>query len=134
MNAISAVKMDKTAFSVVSLTDEPDDKEYWLTKTPQERLQTVELLRQLNYGYDPTTAIPESTMNLTATMGQIEQLSVDDRIRLLQAIWNSIATEDRELGLTDEQKELLDRRMADLDAAPENVITWETIKERVGSR
>lgn len=48
--------MDKTAFSVTSLTDEPDEKEYWLNKTPQERLQIVELLRQLNYGYDPTTA------------------------------------------------------------------------------
>ena len=56
MNAISEVRMDKTAFSVVSLTDEPDEKEYWQTKTPQERLETVELLRQLNYGYDPATA------------------------------------------------------------------------------
>lgn len=56
MNAISKVKMDKTAFSVVSLTDESDDKEYWQTCTPQQRLETVELLRQLNYGYDPSTA------------------------------------------------------------------------------
>ena len=54
-NAISSVKMDKTTFSVVSLMDDPDDKEYWLTKTPQERLEALELLRQLNYGYDPTT-------------------------------------------------------------------------------
>lgn len=56
MNAISTVKMDKTAFSVVSLADELDDKAYWLSRTPQQRLETVELLRQLNYGYDPTTA------------------------------------------------------------------------------
>ncbi len=56
MNAISTAKMDKTTVSVVSLTDESDDKEFWLSKTPQERLETVELLRQLNYGYDPTTA------------------------------------------------------------------------------
>ena len=56
MNAISEVRMDKTAFSVVSLTEESDEKEYWQTKTPQERLETVELLRQLNYGYDPATA------------------------------------------------------------------------------
>ena len=48
--------MDKTAFSVVSLNDEPDEKDYWLSKTPQERVQTIELLRQLNYGYDPATA------------------------------------------------------------------------------
>ncbi len=56
MNAIAEVRMDKTAFSIVSLTEESDEKEYWQTKTPQERLETVELLRQLNYGYDPATA------------------------------------------------------------------------------
>jgi hypothetical protein len=56
MNSISTVKMDKTAFSVASLTDASDEAEYWRQKTPQERLQAVELLRQLNYGYDPATA------------------------------------------------------------------------------
>ncbi len=56
MNAIFEVRMDRTAFSVVSLKEESDEKEYWQTKTPQERLETVELLRQLNYGYDPATA------------------------------------------------------------------------------
>jgi hypothetical protein len=56
MDIISTIKMDKSAFSVVSLTDEPDDLSYWLSKTPQERLEAVELLRQINYGYDPTTA------------------------------------------------------------------------------
>ena len=49
-------KMDKRAFSVVSLDDEPDEKEYWLSKTPQERLAALELLRQIMYGYDPVTA------------------------------------------------------------------------------
>lgn len=56
MNAIANIKMDKTAFSVVSLQDESDEKAFWLSKTPQERLEVVELLRQMNYGYDPSTA------------------------------------------------------------------------------
>lgn len=56
MNAISEVRMDKTAFSIVSLGEESDEREYWQTRTPQERLETIELLRQLNYGYDPATA------------------------------------------------------------------------------
>lgn len=49
-------KMDKSAFSVVSLDDESDEKAYWQTKTPQERLAALELLRQIMYGYDPVTA------------------------------------------------------------------------------
>lgn len=56
MNAIATVRMDKTVFSITSLADKPDEKDYWLSKTPHERLQTIELLRQLNYGYDPITA------------------------------------------------------------------------------
>jgi len=49
-------KMDRTAFSVAALDDESDEKEYWLSKTPHERLLAVEYLRQVTYGYDPTTA------------------------------------------------------------------------------
>ena len=44
-------RMDKTALSVASLSDEPDDKAYWLSKTPDERLTGVELMRQIIYGY-----------------------------------------------------------------------------------
>jgi hypothetical protein len=43
-------KMDKTVITVSSLFDESDDKAYWLSRTPQERLQYVEMLRRINYG------------------------------------------------------------------------------------
>ena len=69
MNAISEVRMDKTAFSVVPLTEESDEKEYWQTKTPQERLETVELLRQLNYGYDPATTRLQRVLTVAELKG-----------------------------------------------------------------
>lgn len=47
--------MDKSAFSVASLYDEPDEKAYWLSKTPHERLLAVEVMRQIVYGYDPAS-------------------------------------------------------------------------------
>jgi hypothetical protein len=43
-------KMDKTVITVSSLFDESDEKAYWLSRTPQERLQHVEILRRINYG------------------------------------------------------------------------------------
>jgi len=45
-------KLDRTAFSVLSSFEEADkqDKEYWLSRTPYERLQYMELLRRINYG------------------------------------------------------------------------------------
>ena len=51
-----SAKMDKTALSVISLTEAAvDDKKFWWSKTPEERLAAVELLRQIHYGYDPST-------------------------------------------------------------------------------
>ncbi|HEX6983904.1 MAG TPA: hypothetical protein VF170_00945 [Planctomycetaceae bacterium] len=51
----SPFSLDRTAFSVVSLDDVPDDKTYWLSRTPQERLAAQEYMRQVAYGYDPAT-------------------------------------------------------------------------------
>jgi hypothetical protein len=47
--------MDKTAFSVRSLFGESDERVYWLSKTPEERVEALETMRQLVYGYDPST-------------------------------------------------------------------------------
>ena len=55
MRAIDTFKMDKQTLTVTSLFEESDEKEYWLSKTPQERLEALELMRQINYGYNPIT-------------------------------------------------------------------------------
>jgi hypothetical protein len=49
------LKVDRSAFVVTSLR-ESDESEYWLLKTPEERLQALELMRQIIYGYDPATS------------------------------------------------------------------------------
>ena len=56
IESIDILKIDKKSFSVSSLSDESDDKTYWLSKTPHEPLIATELIRQINYGYNPTTA------------------------------------------------------------------------------
>ncbi|MFQ6039885.1 MAG: hypothetical protein ACE5PV_03430 [Candidatus Poribacteria bacterium] len=48
--------MYRTAFSVKSLFDESDDRAYWMSKTPDERIEAIELMRQINYGYNPINA------------------------------------------------------------------------------
>ena len=55
MSVIDSLRMDKTAFSVASLHDPSDEKTYWLSKTPEERLEALEIMRQIAYGYDPAT-------------------------------------------------------------------------------
>ena len=47
-------KMDKSHFSIRNLHDPSDDKEFWLSKTPEDRMQALQYMRQMAYGYDPT--------------------------------------------------------------------------------
>lgn len=47
--------MDKTALPIGPVGDESDDNAYWWSKTVDERLEALELMRQILYGYDPAT-------------------------------------------------------------------------------
>ncbi|MGB3205728.1 MAG: addiction module protein [Crinalium sp.] len=67
-------------------------------------------------------------MDITATLNAITALSVEDRIRLVQSIWDTIAAEQAYPELTDVQKQELDRRITDSELNPDNVMTWEEIK------
>ncbi len=53
---VQSARMDRTTLSVTPLTDDSSDREFWLAKTPDERLAAMELLRAINYGYDPLSA------------------------------------------------------------------------------
>jgi hypothetical protein len=56
MDEFDFPKLRWDVFKVTSLFDQSDDREYWLSKTPDERLEAVELMRQIIYGYDPSAA------------------------------------------------------------------------------
>ena len=58
----------------------------------------------------------------------IDRMSVEDRIALATAIWESVAAEDASPLLTEAQRAELDRRLADHAANPDDVIPWEQIK------
>ncbi len=55
MGRLDSVKVDREVMSVGSVLEPSDEMVYWLSKTPQERLQAAELMRQIVYGYDPAT-------------------------------------------------------------------------------
>jgi hypothetical protein len=48
-------KVDRSAFSVRQLYEESDEKRFWAQKTPYERLEALEQMRQILYGYNPAT-------------------------------------------------------------------------------
>lgn len=52
-----SAKIDRIAFSTTSFFDDSDEKAYWLSRTPYERLQHIELLRRINYGHKATARL-----------------------------------------------------------------------------
>lgn len=61
-------------------------------------------------------------------LAEIEQLSVAERIQLIDEIWGSIAETPNALQLTAEQKELLDERLEAMERNPTEVMTWAQVK------
>jgi putative addiction module component (TIGR02574 family) len=70
-------------------------------------------------------------MDLSSVITAVGSWPIDDRLRLMEEIWDQLADEGYEPELSDELKAKLDRRLAALDANPQNVTTWEAITERV---
>ena len=54
MDKFDFPEVQRDAFTVASVLEKSDEKSYWLSKTPYERLEAVEVMRQIIYGYDPS--------------------------------------------------------------------------------
>jgi putative addiction module component (TIGR02574 family) len=78
-------------------------------------------------------ASTENLMSTTDILNAARGLSRDDRIELVQALWDSIA-DDVVPPIDEELQAELDRRIAAYDADPSNVMTWEEIKRRVRTK
>lgn len=66
---------------------------------------------------------------LADRMREIRELSVEERIELAEAIWESVEEDQDDFELTDAQKRELDRRLAAYEANPDDVIPWETVRK-----
>ena len=69
---------------------------------------------------------PNREIDMTTT--ELRKLSLAERIQLFEDVWDSIADEPDAWELTQEQKDELDRRVADYEANPKNTFTWDEVK------
>lgn len=73
-------------------------------------------------------------MDLKTVLTETESWPVEDRIRLLHELWDRLVDRGYEPELTEEQKAELDRRLAEDDAAPADVVSWEEVKAQALAR
>jgi len=62
-------------------------------------------------------------------MDAIRHLSVAERVQLVQAIWDTLQPTAEDLPLTDDQRGILEGRLAEHQADPASAVPWETVRE-----
>ncbi len=52
---IAKAEVNRAVITERSLFAEGDDREFWHSQTPGQRMEAAELMRQMIYGYNPAT-------------------------------------------------------------------------------
>ncbi len=68
---------------------------------------------------------------MNTQFSEILQLSVAERIQLVEDIWDSVAAFPDEVVLTEAQKKELDRRLQSYAQNPQEGIPWEDLKTQL---
>ena len=63
----------------------------------------------------------------------IDRLDIEDRLALVEEIWDSIAADSVAVPLTHEQAQELERRLAAHEANPDDVVPWACVRASVST-
>ena len=67
-------------------------------------------------------------MDLQKVLTQIESWSAEERLRLVKRMWDGLIEQGHEPGLIEAQTAEIDLRLAEDDAAPDDVVSWKEVK------
>lgn len=62
-------------------------------------------------------------------LAKVSSLSPADRLELIRMLWDTLSPDD--LQMTDEERVLLDSRLADMEAHPHDQSPWPVVKARL---
>jgi len=61
----------------------------------------------------------------------IDRLDVEERLALVEELWDSIASDSAAIPLTPEQTQELQRRLSDYEANPQEGVPWPEVKASI---
>jgi putative addiction module component (TIGR02574 family) len=73
-------------------------------------------------------------MSMLMTSLGLDRLSIDERLQLVEEIWDSITNEVEAAPLTDAQRQEIDRRWAAHLANPTAAVPWEDVEAEILNR
>lgn len=62
---------------------------------------------------------------------EIDSMSIEEKILLVEDIWDSIALSNQSVPLSEEQKAVLDKRLEHYQAHPDSANSWDNVKARI---
>ena len=68
---------------------------------------------------------------MAVNLSELLQLPVEERLKLVEALWDSIAEFPEALELSAAQKQELDRRLESYESDPEAGVPWAQLKQRL---
>ena len=66
------------------------------------------------------------------TAEDVKALPIDRKIQIMEAIWEDFRDRFDRLGVSQEQKDLLDRRRAKVQNGAAQLLDWESVKGTLG--
>ena len=87
----------------------------------------------LRFGDRHTNRQKDATAMMKLARTDVLSLSVSERIQLVEDIWDTIAEVPEQVGLTENQKAELDRRLDAYHRNPDEGSPWGAVRERIRS-
>lgn len=66
-------------------------------------------------------------MGMNDVLVEVDSWPVEERLQLLGELWDRLVDHGEEPGLSEAQKTELDRRLAEDDASPDDVVAWDDV-------
>ena len=65
---------------------------------------------------------------------EIDNLNTEERLELIELLWESLVVDPSSIPVTDAQKRMLDERLNEIEAGDDAGTPWEEVKARIKKR
>jgi putative addiction module component (TIGR02574 family) len=62
---------------------------------------------------------------------EIDNLSAEERLDLIESLWESLIHDPSSIPVTEAQRRILDQRLDEIEAGDDTGIPWEEVKARI---
>ena len=65
---------------------------------------------------------------------EIDTLNVEERLELIESLWESLIVDPSNVPITDAQRKMLDKRLDEIEAGDDAGAPWEEVRDQILKR